>query len=213
VAVAARNFDRSSSGPYDQLYDRCGFVFPHRPGRMVRLASGMLSPGRALDIGCGDGKDVYYLLSQSWSCDAVDISSLALSLARKRNGIFTSSDHTFTCADARECDFGCAEYSLVVCYGLFHCLDEDGVQRVLATAKRSLTRRGLLALAIFNDELPLPANHGTSHLVLRSHDHILRLFTGWTAVAVERGIIEEEHPPHIGLHRHSLSWGVFQKGL
>ncbi|MGW1029641.1 class I SAM-dependent methyltransferase [Streptomyces sp. NPDC002577] len=44
---------------------------------LVREAAG-LEPGRALDLGCGEGADAIWLAGQGWQVTAVDISRLAL---------------------------------------------------------------------------------------------------------------------------------------
>ena len=43
---------------------------------------GALSPGRSLDLGCGEGADVLWLAGQGWDATGVDISSTAVSRAR-----------------------------------------------------------------------------------------------------------------------------------
>jgi SAM-dependent methyltransferase len=46
----------------------------------VRLAevAGSLTPGRALDLGCGEGADALWLAHRGWQVTAVDISQIAL---------------------------------------------------------------------------------------------------------------------------------------
>jgi SAM-dependent methyltransferase len=43
-----------------------------------------LRPGRALDIGCGSGRDALYLANRGWRVTAVDFSQEALATARRR---------------------------------------------------------------------------------------------------------------------------------
>jgi SAM-dependent methyltransferase len=49
----------------------------------VQLASvvGDLSPGRALDLGCGEGGDAVWLAERGWNVVAVDVSEIALQRA------------------------------------------------------------------------------------------------------------------------------------
>jgi SAM-dependent methyltransferase len=46
--------------------------------------AGALSPGRALDIGCGSGRDAVYLAKRGWLLTGVDFAETALSAARAR---------------------------------------------------------------------------------------------------------------------------------
>lgn len=43
-----------------------------------------LPPGRALDVGCGTGRDAVYLATRGWQVTAVDISATAIARARQR---------------------------------------------------------------------------------------------------------------------------------
>jgi ubiquinone/menaquinone biosynthesis C-methylase UbiE len=43
-----------------------------------------LEPGRALDIGCGTGRDAVYLTKQGWRVTGIDFAEDALAKARKR---------------------------------------------------------------------------------------------------------------------------------
>jgi SAM-dependent methyltransferase len=51
-------------------------------GRLVAEIAG-LTPGRALDIGCGEGADAIWLAGQGWTVTAIDISDVALGRGRQ----------------------------------------------------------------------------------------------------------------------------------
>ena len=50
-------------------------------GALVAEASS-LTPGSALDVGCGEGADAIWLAQQGWTVTAVDVSAVALDRAR-----------------------------------------------------------------------------------------------------------------------------------
>jgi SAM-dependent methyltransferase len=47
---------------------------------------GELTPGRALDLGCGTGTNVAYLVERGWRADGVDGSARAIAIARASVG-------------------------------------------------------------------------------------------------------------------------------
>lgn len=48
------------------------------------VGSGRIAPGRALDIGCGHGRNAVYLARQGFEVEALDLSATALQWARDR---------------------------------------------------------------------------------------------------------------------------------
>src|SRR5206468_12890147 len=51
-------------------------------GRLVAEVTG-LSPGTALDVGCGEGADAVWLAQQGWTVTAVDVSEVAVRRGRE----------------------------------------------------------------------------------------------------------------------------------
>jgi SAM-dependent methyltransferase len=63
--------------------DRDGAMWSGRPnGRLVAEIAG-LTPGRALDVGCGEGADAIWLAGRGWTVTAIDISDVAVCRARE----------------------------------------------------------------------------------------------------------------------------------
>ena len=198
-------------GPYDRLYAAAGLLWPDKAGRMVTLAADMRPPGHALDVGCGDGKNLVYLERRGWVVDGIDISPLAISATQQRAA---SSGHNLRgeirCGTACTSSFRLHHYELAIAYGLYHCLTDSEVEFVHCNLARSLKPGGLFAFAAFNDDLPVPSDHGTGQIYLRPKQHILTLVAGWEIVAIQYGEISESHLPLVQEHRHSLTWGLFR---
>jgi tellurite methyltransferase len=67
---------------WDERYRRG--EFPGRPSRFLKRAIEMVTPGRALDIACGAGRNALMLAEKGWRVTAVDASREGLALARTR---------------------------------------------------------------------------------------------------------------------------------
>src|SRR4051794_1867800 len=78
VGVAAHTAE------WDARYrERDGAMWSGRPnGRLVAEVAA-LTPGRALDVGCGEGADAIWLAQRGWTVAAVDISEVAIGRARQ----------------------------------------------------------------------------------------------------------------------------------
>jgi SAM-dependent methyltransferase len=72
---------RTAAEYWDDRYGERDRIWSGNPNRaLVDIATGFL-PGRALDLGAGEGADSIWLAEQGWRVTAVDISSTALDRA------------------------------------------------------------------------------------------------------------------------------------
>src|SRR5260370_41401010 len=79
-----KRFDAAAQADeWDARYgERDGAMWSGRPnGRLVVEVAG-LTPGRALDVGCGEGADAIWLARSGWTGPAIDISEVAVGRAR-----------------------------------------------------------------------------------------------------------------------------------
>ena len=196
-------------GAYDQLYQAMPLVWSASPGRMVARAAELLPPGRALDLGCGDGRNAVWLEQRGWSVDGVDISRAALAAADRR---YAAADHhrvgRLWLADASTARFPAGEYDLVLTYGLYHCIPDDRIDRLHMSAIRALRSGGLMAFSALDNRRPLPKDHTTGMLWLRSPSELRRLMSKIRLLEWEEGEIREDHRPLVGPHCHAAVWAL-----
>jgi SAM-dependent methyltransferase len=68
---------------WDRRYRRTELVWTAQPNRFVVEELRELPPGRALDLGGGEGRNAVWLAERGWQVTAVDFSSVALDKARR----------------------------------------------------------------------------------------------------------------------------------
>ncbi len=66
---------------WDDRYSGSDRVWSGNPNTVLVREAARLEPGRALDLGCGEGADAIWLARQGWRVTAVDISRVALARA------------------------------------------------------------------------------------------------------------------------------------
>ena len=73
----------AQAAEWDARYsERDGAMWSGRPnGRLVAEVA-ELTPGDALDVGCGEGADAIWLTQRGWTVTAIDISDVAIERAR-----------------------------------------------------------------------------------------------------------------------------------
>ncbi len=68
---------------WDHQYATAGeIMWSGNPNGTVEVEVADLPPGRALDIGCGEGADARWLARRGWDVTAVDVSAVAIERAR-----------------------------------------------------------------------------------------------------------------------------------
>lgn len=143
---------RHDSGPqaaeWDARYsEREGSMWSGRPnGRLVAEVAD-LNPGRALDVGCGEGADAIWLARHDWNVTAIDISDVAIGRAREaaeRAGVSIE----WICDDVLETPLPVQSFDLVSMQypALAKSAGEAAVQRLLDTV-----HSGGLLLAVYHD--------------------------------------------------------------
>jgi SAM-dependent methyltransferase len=80
---------------WDERYRATPLVWGAEPNRWVASALASLSPGRALDLACGEGRNAIWLAGRGWAVTAVDFSAVAI---EKGRAVAPAVD--WVCADA-----------------------------------------------------------------------------------------------------------------
>ncbi|PYE16464.1 thiopurine S-methyltransferase [Williamsia limnetica] len=67
---------------WDERYLETEQIWSNNPNPVLLEHASTLTPGRALDLGCGEGADARWLAGRGWQVTAVDISPVAIDRAR-----------------------------------------------------------------------------------------------------------------------------------
>jgi SAM-dependent methyltransferase len=124
-----------------------GAMWSGRPnGRLVAEIAG-LRPGRALDVGCGEGADAIWLARSGWTVSAIDISEVAVGRARAAAELAGAAVE-WMCGDALQTAFPAGVFDLVsIQYPALPKAAGEGAVRALLDT----TRPGALLLAVYHD--------------------------------------------------------------
>jgi SAM-dependent methyltransferase len=73
--------DQSATEYWEAHYGERERIWSGRVNVQLAGIASALTPGRALDLGCGEGGDAFWLAEQGWQVTAVDVSQTALGRA------------------------------------------------------------------------------------------------------------------------------------
>jgi SAM-dependent methyltransferase len=71
------------SQEWDQRYATSDLIWGAGPNRFLVAEVDGLPPGRALDLGCGEGRNAIWLAEHGWQVTGVDFSEIGLDKARR----------------------------------------------------------------------------------------------------------------------------------
>ncbi|MFE5997115.1 class I SAM-dependent methyltransferase [Streptomyces sp. NPDC056454] len=162
-APEAHRWTADSASWWDGFYeDRAKPVpfFAEKPDESLvsYVDRGLVTPGRALELGCGPGRNAHALASFGFDVDAIDLSPAAIAWAEERAEV-PGAGARFHCGDAfvltadRDDGAGGAElsgpYDLIYDSGCFHHLPPHRRVSYLALLDRCLAPGGHFALTCF----------------------------------------------------------------
>jgi SAM-dependent methyltransferase len=99
---------------WDERYSGEGTIWSGEPNLQLVAEAADLTPGTALDVGCGEGGDVIWLARRGWTVTGADFSAAGLARAARtaeREGVAERTD--WWQVDAREFDPGGRSFDLV----------------------------------------------------------------------------------------------------
>jgi SAM-dependent methyltransferase len=137
----------AQAAAWDARYrERDGAMWSGRPnGRLVAEVVA-LTPGRALDVGCGEGADAIWLAQRGWTVIAIDVSEVAIRRAREASHPAGASVE-WICGDVLQTPLPAGSFDLMsMQYPALPKAAGEAVRRLLDTV-----RPGGLLLAVYHD--------------------------------------------------------------
>jgi len=141
---------------WNARYAKKELVWTAEPNRLFAAEVESLTPGRALDVACGEGRNAVWLAERGWDVTAVDFSEVALEKAAelaRRRGV----EVDWVCADVLEHEPGREAFDLVAV--LYLQLPHVELAQALRHATRAVAPGGTLVV-IGHDTRNLADGHG-----------------------------------------------------
>lgn len=196
-----------SDGGYDEGYSVCPKFWGDSPARLVQLALAELaqaSTKRALDLGCGDGKNALAMARAGFRTLALDISGAAIANAMART---IDQLITWLVCDIRHIKGPDETFELVIATGSLHCLGNRAqVQDVINVMKRMTRPGGLNVISSFNDGPQDMSGHSSQFRpILLPHSFYTGCYSDWKIVDQSDSVLMDVHPHNNIQHQHSIT--------
>jgi 2-polyprenyl-3-methyl-5-hydroxy-6-metoxy-1,4-benzoquinol methylase len=141
---------------FDNIYSSSTPGFVTQPNALLIATVESRKPGRALDIGMGQGHNAVFLAMKGWDTTGFDISEVGLAVARKnaeRAGVklnaIRETDEAF--------DYGSDQWDLIVyMYEPFPVASAAYVERL----RKSMKAGGIIVIESFGENAPTAIDPG-----------------------------------------------------
>ena len=195
-------------GGYDDGYRACPCFWGTRPARLVHGLTDILSElpaPRVLDVGCGEGKNAYYMASRGLQVDAFDVSELAISNATRAWPAVAGL--RWFVADLTTYPFLDSSYDAIIATGPLHCLASGGmVTGAITRIKLATVRGGYNVISVFNDRAQDLGGHSDEfNPVLLPHSYYVNQYSTWKLLHESDRDLRDFHAHTKTRHSHSIT--------
>jgi SAM-dependent methyltransferase len=174
---------------FNRIYTTSGTTFRTDPTPLLVSAVTGRTPGRALDVGMGQGRNAVFLAMRGWDVTGIDLAEEGLS-ASKAQATRAGTSVNAVLADAAEFDYGREAWDLIVItYGPGFVGDPPFAERL----KSALRPGGLLVIESFASD----RSARTRRPVDLDPAELLRLFQSYRIIRFEDVDDVSEWDPHV----------------
>jgi SAM-dependent methyltransferase len=150
-------------------------TFNTRPNAFLVEMTKSIAPGKALDVGMGQGRNAIYLAQQGWEVTGFDPADQAVAAAQEQAGRLGVKLTTFVLRDD-QFDFGTERWDLIV-------LSYVGMRHVVSRVHQALRPGGLVVVEGFHRDATKTASIGGR--VVFDTNELLQLFDRFRIVRYE----------------------------
>jgi tellurite methyltransferase len=149
-------------------------------------------PAKALDLGCGEGRNALYIAKLGFETLASDISESGIAkLKIVAKELHLNIDATV--CDMRQYEFK-ETFNLIICTGCLHLIHRQEWQQVIKTMKLATHSGGINVVGVFTDEAPEPEDQRGMMVGLFKEGELLTCYQDWEILEKKTYIFEHTHP-------------------
>lgn len=190
--------------------DDTTFLFGNNPNITITEFEHMFEKNwNILDVGCGDGKNAFYLAQQGFSnIDVFDISQTAIEKVERLSKKANLNINTQV-TSVQDFEF-CKKYDLMLSFGVFHFISKEDWKTFIMKAQKNTNIGGIHIIQIFNDSIAPTPDIAPYAIGIAKDGEIKDLYKDWEIIQFLSYSFQEEHPD-VPLHSHASNKLVARK--
>ena len=189
---------------WEESYKRPGKLDTFGDGKpseaVIKVAAKLPKGIKALDLGCGEGRNAIYLAGLGFKTYASDISESGIA---KLNAVAREKELTIdtSVCDMREFKFP-GKFDLIVCLGCLHLIPHHDWEILVKRMKENTVTGGLHVIGVFTDTVPEPEDQRGLMVGLFKEGELLEQYRDWEIVESHVYRFTHTHPGGI-THEHA----------
>jgi len=195
---------------FDKDYNKKKFYWGKKPSECVVIAAEIAKKGRALDLGCGEGRNAVYLAQRGFDVECVDISEAGLKKAQVLARLKKVSLEVIL-SDVRSFKFG-KKYDIILSNAALHYLEMEERRELTERIKWFTKNGGLNVISAFikgRDDSEDKARRTGMRFFKKNE--LKNYYSGWEIVEYsEKMKLDTSHGKH---HYHSIATVIAKKPL
>lgn len=212
-------FEQRDGQWWDDFYADKGKLVPFfKDAPDEALVSGVLSEqasgGRALDVGCGNGRNTRYLAEHGYKAVGIDISVESIRWARELSALYAVQPE-FQCCAMQDFDGAPESFDLIVDSGCFHHIKPHRRQQYLERIRNLLREDGLFLMTCMDREAGAPVSDYDVYRDFSMHggmgfseEKLRRILSPFFQIKELRKMKESDDPAIFGK---SFLWVIWMK--
>lgn len=201
---------------YDQIY-RTKNVWGTEPNNLLlKIYSEALAGCHFLDLGCGQGRDSFFMLSKGFNVTAVDNSEEGIRDMREflwKNNL-SDAPIDILCEDIKEFKIQKDKYEIINAYNALQFLFKKDALHLIEEIKEKIKNKGYVIISGFTIDDQSFMNPGNKDRCFFQPEELRTLFSDFLTIYYEEFAKEDE--AHSGMpepHKHSVVKMIAQKNF
>lgn len=196
---------------YDNVYKKNKNFCGQKPSKLLVEIIKKSSEGKeALDLGCGQGRDSFYMARKKFNVIAVDNSKIAISQIKKSAKQKNIKNIRTICKDIAKFKIAPNIFSLINCQNALQFLPKKYALRVIENIKKNILPGGFISIASFTQNNP-PSKIRKCHFKI---GEMKKLFSGPNFKILhyfEGDFLDQGHVGQPKPHKHGIVKIVVRK--
>lgn len=194
----------------DYFRDDSTFLFGSAPNKTIVEYEHLFSKEwNLLDVGCGDGKNAFYLAKQGFeNIDAFDVSETAIG---KIERLCCNTDIKINTSVTSVAEFEFKKkYDLIMSFGVFHFMPKDEWKAFVRKAQNNTNVGGIHIIQLFTDTIAPTPDIAPYAIGMAKDGEIKKMYEDWEIIEYLSYNFDDEHPG-VPLHKHASNKIVVRK--